>query len=134
MSSNRHEAGFSLLELMIVVAIIGILSMIGMPSYQSYIQKARFTEVISSVEQFKTAVTLALQQGVSLNDLKNGSYGIPKSAAPTKNLDHILVKNGIITASGTKLVSEANYILTPNEDGTVWSVTGSCLKLGFCNG
>jgi len=128
-----QSAGFSLIELMIVVSIIGILATIAIPSYQNYTKRARFAEVISSADVFKTAVALALQQGMPTEKLTTGSNGIPDSPKHTKNLESITVKDGIITSLGTELVNYATYILQPNNDGSVFTVSGTCLKNGFCN-
>ena len=125
--------GFSLIELMIVVSIIGILAMIAIPSYQNYTLRARFAEVISATQIFKTAVSLAIQQGIPLTELSNGFYGIPKEPKSTKNLASITVEHGLITATATQLAANATYILKPNADGSVWTVSGSCLKSSLCN-
>src|SRR5579883_135445 len=125
-----HSSGFSLIELMIVLAILAV---IAIPSYQTYTKRARFSEVISSTDTFKTSVALALQEGDPLNELTNGVYGIPPEPQSTKNLTSIKVTNGIITATGTDLVDNATYILTPNSDGTTWVVSGTCLASGLCS-
>jgi prepilin-type N-terminal cleavage/methylation domain-containing protein len=125
--------GFSLIELMIVVTIIGILAAIAIPSYQNYTRRARFAEVISATEVFKTAVAIALQQGAEPGELTNGSNGIPDAPKSTRNLASILVENGIITSTGTDLVDNASYILKPNSDSSNWTISGTCLKHGFCN-
>ena len=124
--------GFSLIELMIVIAIIGILSVIAIPSYQNYTQHARFTEVIAATAPFKLAVSLALQQGVAVNEITNDAHGVPSSPESTKNLASIKVKNGIITATATEIASGNTYILKPNADGSVWTVLGTCVKAGLC--
>ncbi len=128
-----RAAGFSLIELMIVVAIIGILSLIAIPSYQTYTQRARFAEVISLTQFYKTAVAIALEQGAPLAELDNGAHGIPISPTATRNLDSIQVQQGIITATGSAIVNHATYILTPNAEGTRWQISGSCLSQGLCN-
>jgi type IV pilus assembly protein PilA len=125
--------GFSLIELMIVVAIIGILAMIAIPSYQSYTARARFSEVMSTAQVYKTAVSLAFQSGKSSSEINTGTNGIPIAAKATKNLAEIKVENGVITATGTDLVQNATYILKPNDDGSRWTISGTCLKFGFCN-
>lgn len=129
----HRTSGFSLIELMIVVSIIGILSIIAIPSYQNYAQRARYAEVIAIADTFKTAVSLALQQGALLAEISNGAHGIPAEPKPTKNLASIKVDGGIITATGTETVASATYILKPASDGSVWTVSGTCLKNGFCS-
>lgn len=130
---KTFQQGFSLIELMIVVVIIGILSAIAIPSYQNYTQRARYAEVVAATEPFMTAVSLALQEGEAVNSLKNGVHGIPVAPAATKNLASLKVENGIITATGTSAAGGATYILKPNTDGSAWVVDGSCLSAGLCN-
>jgi type IV pilus assembly protein PilA len=117
---------------MIVVAIIGILSVIAMPSYQTYTKRARFAEVISATQPFKLAVSIALQTGANASDLKSGIHGIPASPNSTANLASINVKNGIITAIGTRLVDNKTYVLKPDAEGNNWMVDGTCLNTGLC--
>ena len=126
------SAGFSLIELMIVVSIIGILAMLAIPSYKNYTLRARFAEVIAASQVFKTAVALAIQEGVPLTELANGLHGIPAEPKGTKNLASIKVESGIITATGSGLVDNATYILKPSSDGSTWSIAGTCLKIGLC--
>jgi type IV pilus assembly protein PilA len=133
MQNASRSLGFSLIELMIVIAIIGILAVIAIPSYQSYTKRARFSEVIGATQIFKIAVSLALQQGATLNELINGANGIPLGPKSTKNLSTIKVENGIITATGTGLVNNSTYILKPTADGNAWTIGGTCLKAGLCN-
>lgn len=130
---HTHLLGFSLIELMIVITIMSILSIIAIPSYQIYTQRARFVEVINAVDIYKTAVALALQEGTNKTDLNNGSNGIPDPPKATKNLATVTVQAGVITATGTALVNNATYVLTPNEDGSEWTVSGSCLVNGLCH-
>ena len=126
--------GFSLIELMIVVAIIGILAVIAVPSYLGYAQRARFSEVITATEPFKLAISLALQQGLSKSELNSGSHAIPPAPSPTKNLASLTVDNGSITAIATEAAGKASYILSTN-DGSLWTVDeeSTCLSSGLCS-
>lgn len=127
------QLGFSLIELMIVVAIIGILSIIAIPSYQNYTKQARFAEIVAAVQPFKTAVALALQEGVPLSELNTGMHGIPAPPKSTKNLANLYVKEGVITAIASSLIANVSYILKPNAEGTIWTMSGTCIKSGICH-
>lgn len=128
---KKHQ-GFSLIELMIVVAIIGVLAAIAIPSYKQYTNKAQFSEVVALTTPYKTAITLALYEGTPLKDLKNGTHGIPLQSKPSKYVASIDVNNGIITATTTQQLDHVTYILTPNSDGTRWKTSGTCQNNGLC--
>lgn len=127
--------GFSLIELMIVVAIIGILAVIAIPSYLGYTQRARFAEVIAATEPYKIAISLALQQGLSKTELNTDTNTIPPAPQPTKNLASLSVDNGVITATSTDAAGKSTYILSCSADGRIWSVDkeSTCLNSGLCN-
>ena len=57
----KRQSGFTLIELMIVVAIVAILAAIALPAYQSYTKRAKFSEVIAAVGPAKTAVEVCVQ-------------------------------------------------------------------------
>lgn len=130
----KTSKGFTLIELMIVVTIIGILSAVGIPAYHQYIERARYSEVITATEPYKLAVSLALQEGYPLSELNAGQHGIPTftDQQNTENLSNISTQQGVITATGTSLVQNATYILTPVDQGSLWSISGTCQEAGLC--
>ena len=72
---NHNEKGFTLIELMIVIAIIGILAAIAVPQYQTYTNRARFSEVVLATTPYKTAIEVSAQTGriTALNQANPGT-------------------------------------------------------------
>jgi len=126
------QKGFTLIELMIVVAIIGMLAAVALPAYQDYTKKAKFAEVISVSNGYKTAVALCAQEAGTLTGCDLGLKGVPATAA-TSHVDKVEVTAGIIKVTPTATTNVgATLILTPtlNTGGLpmTWSNAGSgCL-------
>ena len=96
---KRIQQGFTLIELMIVVAIIGILAAVALPAYQDYTVRAKVSEVILAASSCRTAVTEALQSAPSV-DASSGISGC--TISNTKMVQSgISDANGIITVIGS---------------------------------
>ncbi|WP_221076022.1 pilin [Agarivorans aestuarii] len=137
----NKQAGFTLIELMIVVAIVAILAAVALPAYQTYTRKAAFSEVIAATGPYKTAFEIAVQTGrvTALADADAGSNGIPSAATATGSVTSVDMTNGVITATGSSDVGSYTYILTPNgvTAPVQWSddATGNvstCIAAGVC--
>jgi type IV pilus assembly protein PilA len=81
MEMNKKAQGFTLIELMIVVAIIGILAAIALPAYQTYTAKARFSEVINATGGVKTALEICGQTNGSMSSCDAGNNTVAKALA-----------------------------------------------------
>ncbi len=92
---QSSQAGFTLIELMIVVAIVAILSAIGIPAYKDYTIRAKSTEMLSLAQNAKLAVSEALMNGMPVANISNDNLGL--SPVRSTIVSDITVAGSIIT-------------------------------------
>ena len=134
---TQMQKGFTLIELMIVVAIIGILAAVAIPAYQDYIKKAKFSEVLAIGNAYKTAVGLCFQDNNGLLLCDAAAQGIPAGAAATASLlAGMTVVAGVITMTGTPATGSYTSVLTPSlnaaQSAIIWAQSGTCLAAKYC--
>ncbi|MEQ8954327.1 MAG: prepilin-type N-terminal cleavage/methylation domain-containing protein [Gammaproteobacteria bacterium] len=133
------QKGFTLIELMIVVAIIGILAAVALPAYQNYSNRAAFSELVLAVTPRKTAVELAIQtrNPAALASLNGATFGIPADQAATATIHGAAVAAGAITMTWMtdgSTMDGVTYSLTASDiiPPVQWTEAGTCLTKGLC--
>ena len=124
MNIKKAQQGFTLIELMIVVAIIGILAAVAIPAYQDYTIRARVSEGLALAAAAKTAVAETYQStNVVAADAAAAGYVSPS----TNNVTSIGIANGVITVTYTAAAGSVILTLTPaNLNNTGVAVTWTC--------
>jgi type IV pilus assembly protein PilA len=141
--TNKAQQGFTLIELMIVVAIIGILAAVALPAYQTYTDRAKFAEAILATGVYKNAAQIAAQtKSVAIADLDAGASGIPAANDPGAiNGTYVTgatMAAGLITITtnlSAGAVTNATYTLQASAGsggGLTWAEGGTCLTAGLC--
>lgn len=139
MTAKKKQTGFTLIELMIVIAIIGILASVALPAYSTYTKKAQFSEVVLAGSSVKGLVDLCYQtKGTSLANCdtaaKVGAITADITAGSQVDSVGITAATAVITITGEATVDSRTYILTPTASGNTltWAQTGTCVDNGLC--
>jgi len=124
------QKGFTLIELMIVVAIIGILAAVALPAYQDYTIRAKVSEVVLAASSCRTSVTETYQTNNGVSLPVGGAWGCETSGpAPTKYVKSIKTDNA------GAIAVEINDTNLPGVVGSVWlvpNVSGSTISGWEC--
>lgn len=120
MQMNHAQKGFTLIELMIVVAIIGILAAVALPAYQDYTNRAKASELMLAASTARTCVSEKAQVGGAPDDCDEGFV-------ETKYVGGLVVADtGVITAAGkaSSSMEGLSIILTPMKASSTKAVAG----------
>lgn len=134
---GRKSQGFTLIELMITIGILGILAAVAIPSYQNYTRRAYFSEIVSATTPYKLAVSECYQNLGTVTGCNAGSNTIPAAVtAPQGAVASLAVADGVITVTPVAqhgIAATDTYVLTPTASGTalIWASSGGGVTSGY---
>lgn len=126
MQTKKTEGGFTLIELMIVVAIIGILAAVAIPAYQNYVAKSKFAAGLAEVSAGKTGIDVAMSEGATLTEAELLTASGQKATSSTCDMAAGITA-GVATLtctvnSGPAPINGKTIVQTRSTDGE-WACT-----------
>ena len=135
--TQRSNQGFTLIELMITIAIVGILAAIAIPSYQNYTRRAYYSEIVQATAPYRASVGECAQDLGTLTGCNAGTNAIPAAiTAPVGAVASLSVANGVITVTPVAahgITATDTYVLTPTLSGNAvtWASSGGGVTAGY---
>ena len=123
------QKGFALIELMIVIAIIGVLAALAVPAYADYTAKSQITAGLASIKPGQAAIEIQLAEGIASNASTPASFGLQVSSGSCRVID-ILIGSGNVGGEATGLWCELKgstkiqgkfIVLRRNSNTLVWT-------------